>query len=268
MKKIYLLCIMLILVSCSNGENKGRPAEIRETVWEQGKHLSIAINNLKKLDADTVDLLPDVIGQYSGQTDLENITKEETELLNLVKELALEAFYIKILELPSEDYDSLYKKIISYYGESSLTLENYNEEVLLPLFVEAILFKEESDPLNQFMEENSITLTAKDVQYDMPNNLDKLFALSGVAELDDYYNYGFDDFEDSYFSTFVIPDGGSYSDGWYLYFHRDSFKELFNALKSNDVSVVLSAQIPKWVYEKNQGNMAIVKSVQWSKPSS
>ncbi len=116
----------------------------------------------------------------------------------------------------------------------------------------------------KYMEENNIKLTAKDVQYDMANNLNKEFAISGNAELDDYYNYGFDDdMEDDYFVASVRPEGGSYSEEWYLYFHRESFKELFTKLKKVKVNIIATAEIPDYRFKKGQGNMAIVKQASW-----
>jgi hypothetical protein len=53
--------------------------------------------------------------------------------------------------------------------------------------------KEEPIGFEKFMKDQSLILTAEDVQFDMVNNLDKYFGLDGYAELDDYYNYGFDD---------------------------------------------------------------------------
>jgi len=110
----------------------------------------------------------------------------------------------------------------------------------------------------KFMKDNSLTLTAKDLQFDMVNNLDKEFGLEGYAELDDYYNYGFDsDIEKDYFCMRVEPVGGRFSDSWYIYCHRDSFKKLFQKLKDlNVVEVYVKCKIPKSIYEDNQGNMA------------
>lgn len=110
----------------------------------------------------------------------------------------------------------------------------------------------------------NIALKARDVQYDMTNNLDKEFVISGLAELDDYYNYGFDRrIESKYFCVNVTPTGGSYSDRWYLYFHRESFKELFNELKQGKRNVTAVCTIPSGRYKEGQGNMAQVKRVEW-----
>lgn len=119
------------------------------------------------------------------------------------------------------------------------------------------------DPLARYMDENNIKLTAKDVQFDMESNLDKKFAIMGSAELDDYYNYGFDDIEGDYFCVQVEPYGGKYSDRWYLYFHRDSFEALFNKLKQGDRTIIATCTIPKYRYKNGMNNMAIVKSVRY-----
>jgi hypothetical protein len=115
----------------------------------------------------------------------------------------------------------------------------------------------------KFMQDNNMTLTAKDVQYDMVNNLDKEFGLDGYAELDDYYNYGFDDTEKDYFCIDVTPIDGKYNDQWYIYCHRDSFKEVFDCLKSNSQRVFIKCIIPKSRYEENMNNMAFAESIMW-----
>ena len=91
-----------------------------------------------------------------------------------------------------------------------------------------------------YMQENRITLTAKDVQYDMQNDLDQNFAILGTGELDTYYNYGFADAESEYFSVDITPFDGEFSDGWNLYFNRSDYSELYNLLKENgEVTMVI-----------------------------
>lgn len=118
-----------------------------------------------------------------------------------------------------------------------------------------------NNPVQKYMDERAITLTGKDVQYDMANNLDEKFVIDGRAELNDYYNYCFDDIEKDYFCVEVTPTGGSYSDRWYLYFNRDSFKELFEKLKQGEHHIIATCIIPKNRYENGMDNMAFVKEV-------
>lgn len=120
-----------------------------------------------------------------------------------------------------------------------------------------------SSTYEKIKNENNIKLDAKDVQYDMVNNLDKSFALQGMAELDDYYNYGFDDMEADYFCIGVSPVDGSYLDKWYIYLHRDSFKELYDILKEDRKEVILECEIPKYRYKKYMNNMAICEKAWW-----
>ena len=103
-----------------------------------------------------------------------------------------------------------------------------------------------------------------DVQYDRYGSLDKVFAFSGTAELDDYYNYGWYDDEQYYFCIFVTPHGGSYSDSWYIYCDRNSFPNFFEDLKAYGIiDVELACYIPSYKYESNQGNMANLRAVQY-----
>jgi hypothetical protein len=113
-----------------------------------------------------------------------------------------------------------------------------------------------------FMEDNKIKLTAKKVQFDMENNLNVKFALEGYAEIDDYYNYGYDDYEKDYFCICVEPSDGSYSDSWYVYCHRESFNELFDYLLEHDYKyVMIIAKIDE--YQSNQNNMATAYLISW-----
>ncbi len=109
-----------------------------------------------------------------------------------------------------------------------------------------------------------VGLTAKDVQYNMSNNVNREFLVSGIATLDDYYNYGFDSsIERKYFCVNIRQKGGSYSDSWYLYFHREGFKELFHELKQSEKNITVIATIPSSRFKERQGRMAEVIRARW-----
>lgn len=115
----------------------------------------------------------------------------------------------------------------------------------------------------QIAQKEGITLTGKDVQYDMVNNLGKKFIVYGEAELSTYYNYGFTN-EQSYFSIQVTPVDGNYSDSWHLYISREHGKKLFDDLKSKGkLNVISICIIPENVYQDSQGNMAGVDYIYW-----
>jgi hypothetical protein len=91
----------------------------------------------------------------------------------------------------------------------------------------------------------NVTLDNKDVQYNMKNNLNQYFSLEGSAELDDYYNYGFNtSLEEDYFCLSVTPSGGSYSDRWYIYCNKESFQEVFDeTIDNGSISVKMICAI-------------------------
>lgn len=120
-------------------------------------------------------------------------------------------------------------------------------------YVEPVLSEDE-----QFMEEYNISLNGKEVQFNLANNLNKEFYLNGNVELCDYYNYGYTN-EKAYFCGQLTPVDGGHSDSWYLYFHRDSFDNVYEALLEGNLDMRISAKIPSKVYERGQGNMAIVQ---------
>ena len=120
-----------------------------------------------------------------------------------------------------------------------------------------------TDAFVEYVSTNNITLDNYDVQYNMANNLDKEFTLIGYAELDDYYNYGFDDdMEPSYYCLKVTPADGKYSNIWYIYCHRSSLQGLFDKVQSaGEKYVKMICYIPEWRFEKGQNNMAMLKFV-------
>lgn len=171
----------------------------------------------------------------------------------------------KIMEkLVSGEVSEAKKMVVEYYGDKK------DEDKAIAWFmvindeVEKNNVNLKSSILEDYMKNNNIYLSATDVQYNMKNNVDKKFAITGTIELDDYYNYGFDDsIEKDYFCASLEQPGGSYSTNWYLYFHRQSFLELFNTLKERPAEITATLIIPKYRYEEGQGNMAQVESVTW-----
>lgn len=124
-----------------------------------------------------------------------------------------------------------------------------------------------SDSLETYMNEMKVFLTAKEVQHNIENNLNQKFGIVGSVELDDYYNYGFDSsFEKDYFCVTITPQDEGYSDRWYVYCKRDreSFKKFYDGLiERKSIKARMILQIPKLFYKENQGNMAMLYSVEW-----
>lgn len=101
------------------------------------------------------------------------------------------------------------------------------------------------DAHKAFLNKYPNTASHKDVKYDPYSYLGKNFIITGTAELDDYYNYEYRDFEHSYFCIAIEPVNGAYSDRWYIYANRNTFKELFETLKqgtSNKITLVCQGQ--------------------------
>lgn len=113
---------------------------------------------------------------------------------------------------------------------------------------------------NAYMKKNNLTLKAKDVQFNMKNNLDKDFAITGTAHLSDYYNFGFTD-DETYFCIQLDTDD-SLLDSWYLYCNRVTFSELFNDLQNGHQLITATCVIPESLYESNRGNLARVTNVE------
>lgn len=117
--------------------------------------------------------------------------------------------------------------------------------------------------VEEYIKENKVSYSWKDVQYDMANKLNEKFVVAGEAELSDYYNYGFRGKEKDYFAVRITPYDGDYTNAWYLYLHRESFEKLFDSLKEGNRTVIATCEIPRYIYKDGQGNMAFVNQAQW-----
>lgn len=109
---------------------------------------------------------------------------------------------------------------------------------------------------NEYMKKNNLTIKAKDVQFNMKNNLDKKFVIAGIANLGDYYSFGFND-DENYFCIKLDTDDTS-ADSWYLYCDRVTFSKLFTDLENGHNIITATCIIPEKLYESKQGNLAKV----------
>lgn len=264
---IFMIFVLIILSACGeNTQNHAKPDAISDELWDKSKQLSIIIMNAVNTSDKIGNDIASVSGQYKRYSkELPNITEKEQELVEDVSNLfdtSINEFISRSFDEHSKEYAETKKKIEDWFGVSNLEYENYDSAVLRAYFDQAKQNKIDSDPVKIFMDNNNITLTAKDVQFNMSNNLDKEFALSGTAKLDDYYNYGFDtSIEPEYFNLELKPEDG---DRWSLYLERAAFANLFDELQDKgEVQVTVSATIPSGRFEPNQGNMAFVTKATW-----
>ena len=105
------------------------------------------------------------------------------------------------------------------------------------------------ETLNQnFLDKYPDLASYKDVKYDPYGYLGQDFTITGVAELDDYYNFEYRDLESIYFCIAIEPLNGSYSDRWYIYAEREAFQELFQTLKNGkctNITLICEGQFIK-----------------------
>ena len=85
-------------------------------------------------------------------------------------------------------------------------------------------------------------ISHKDVQFNKSGTLGQSFLIKGTAILDDYYNWGYRNYEASHFCIKIRPVGGSYSDEWTVYASRSEFGELYDALMNGSRRVYLIAK--------------------------
>ncbi|MGN1108198.1 MAG: hypothetical protein ACI4RK_02340 [Oscillospiraceae bacterium] len=201
--------------------------------------------------------------EYNSAVSAEKELNEKNQQLNSDYSVLQEQYdsLTSDYELLQKKYDALqkeYNSVTESVAEKTTTATTTSTPEELPST------PEELSPYEQFVQENNITLDNFDVQFDMGNNLEKYFTLTGTAELDDYYNYGFDDdMEKDFFCVQVDPEGGSYSNRWYIYCHRETFYDLFDDLKGSKINVQMVCLIPTANYEPGQNNMALLMYVAW-----
>lgn len=278
MKKhiVHLIIVLLLVVpGCSNSK-KEKPSDISQEIWDK----SIQYATMAYVaDYENNIFVFKLASFFDEFDDIENKTESEERLISLVEKMIVnknDMIHSKKVGLKSGESEKIYKDslkaLTTIVGESALDINTLDTALLETYSMEKTYkeFDEESTReandnsegfsyIKEYQKQNR--LKARDVQFDMGNNLDKNFIVEGTAFLDDYYNYGFgNEIEDKYFCARVNPDDGS--DSWYLYFERKSFKELFEALKSGGIHITATAMIPSYMYVEGQGNMAKVGKVE------
>ena len=121
----------------------------------------------------------------------------------------------------------------------------------------------------EYVRKNNISLNARDVEFDITHNIDKEFVIVGVAELANYYNYGYRNLEEYCFCVKVSRKrkDGSYESDWHIYCDRESYKNFYQKMKEGKCYVEMTAVILSELYEPHQGNNAMLTYVSWSKDS-
>ncbi|MFS0776098.1 hypothetical protein ABC255_08840 [Neobacillus sp. 3P2-tot-E-2] len=269
---IRRFCILglLLVISFISGCNQ-KPSTVSQEIWDEGIQYTIYLNEtINGIDTTSEGFNDAVLGFLSQ--DEKELSKEEKEITNNIRHLNMSFLEVKLYQLTGADekearkeYDKYYKKLEETFGKSNL-----NEDKLDVSFINSVVKENETkkvvameDKKYKFMKEAGVSLTAKEVQFNMSNNLDEKFFLEGTIELCDYYNYGFTN-ESKFFCGQVTPLDGGYSDSWYLYFNRTSYSKLYDGLLNGQVSnILIAAQIPSKVYKSSQGNMAVVNAAYW-----
>ncbi|MGS2777464.1 hypothetical protein ACVBAX_08795 [Robertmurraya sp. GLU-23] len=265
MRKLLLLLfiITIVLVGCSIG-GKSKPEDVRQEVWDDGIQMTIAINESVKNEKPSSEGVFDRMRAWEEEKELskkeEEISDKISDLVGNSAKVGISLFFGDVDKEIQTEYEESYKNLEEIFGKSNLSAENLDTD-----FVQTLEMASEEKDKEQmeskkkdFIATTNISVTADEVQYNMPNNLDKEFYLEGTIELCDYYNYGFT-YEEDYFCGQLTPFDGGYSDSWYLYFDRDSFDGVYDLLLERNIDLRVSAEIPEYMYEKGQGKMAYVK---------
>lgn len=266
-KLLPLFFVVLLLVSCSSGKSK--PSDVSQEIWDQGIQYTIIIKDFYNSDVNAMETaVPDLLINFKRDYEEDDkLSENEVEIIRGVVDLGINWLTLGVRNTGAskKDFDDQYNKLNELFGEKNLEIDNLDVSLIgleesIDLYDKANVESEVSSStvtVDTIKQERSISLTNKDVQFDMVNNLDMEFAIVGIAEIDDYYNYGFTN-EEKYFVARVTPDGGSYTESWYLYFHRESFAALYDNLKSGNYRIKATAKVPSNVYKSGQGNMAQV----------
>ncbi|MFS0575204.1 hypothetical protein AB1K83_06205 [Sporosarcina sp. 179-K 3D1 HS] len=257
---IFLVFCMSIMVlsACSS-----KPENVNQQFWEDSIQAILYIDDsVKKEELINTEVISSI------GSDLPSLSDEEKEIINDVLDLSMSSIFYNIaiisegdIEEAKKNYDKNYMQLEKTFGKSNLKSSNYNEAYIRGIIADR---KAEEGAKNEevkaeFMNKHKTNLTAKEVQYNMPNHLDEPFYLEGNVELCDYYNYGYKN-EKAFFCGKLTPFDGGYTDSWYLYFHRASFEGIYNYLLEDSIDFRIIAKIPSKSYKDNQGNMAVVEN--------
>jgi len=236
-----------------------KPENVQQEIWDESIQATIAINNAIENEKEVPAEIAEIITSWGNE---DNLTEEELNIQEKVAQLHIDAMILDIAILEGSvneetftNYEQSYQKLVEIFGESNLPANNLADSFVQTMEENASKDEKEKE---EFISEANITVSADEVQYNMPNNLNKNFYLEGTLELCDYYNYGYTN-EDAYFCGHLIPFDGGYSDSWHLYFHREDFDGVYQVLLEFDtVDLRVAAQVAGSVYEQRQGNMAMV----------
>lgn len=269
MKRNFLIILSLIflLSACSNA----RPKSVSQKIWDGGIQYTIYLNKVMQKKEDVADGFDDTFLNFIHENGAK-ASKDELKILDNVRLLNvhfLESKMSKMLNDPKSEkkaineFDKCYGKLEDTFGSSNLKEENLKMSFINSELENTANTQLEKDKEEQakFIESSGATLTAKEVQYDTANNLNKKFFVEGNIELCDYYNYGYTNSSKFFCGKLTPTDGG---DDWYLYFNREDFHTLYDGLINSRYTFVRTADIvPSQVYESGQGNMAMVTRVAW-----
>ncbi|MBE7059096.1 MAG: hypothetical protein E7387_08415 [Ruminococcaceae bacterium] len=254
-----ILCVS-VLSGCQTKKMFGSETEMKtyvDGVWES-EDTTYAVSNGKILNfsKSTVDYiwsefsssLEYDFSQYTAQKFYEDIYLNHFSILrsNFVydyensKITSGSAEWLEFLDDGTAIHD---KQVFTKISDSS----TYVEDEVKAVFeenIEELIFKEKYPDLP----------SSREVQYDKWGHFGDNFIITGTAELDDYYNWGYENYEYGYFCINIRPSGGTYSDEWYVYANRNSFSDLYASLQSGSKNVTLVAQM---VYvDTGSNNMA------------
>ncbi|KQL53106.1 hypothetical protein AN964_06000 [Heyndrickxia shackletonii] len=270
MRKFWVVFLFsLLLVGCSAS---GKPSNVSDEIWNGGKQYTIYINKIVEEKGEADDNFNDTLLSFLSSKSESEMSSKEREIVNNLRFLNLNFLKVRIAQLSGGDtkeslkeYNKYYDKMEKIYGKSNLVASNLDEDFIKKSLVTQVTKKTANDEgiKEAYMSEQNLSLTANEVSYNMPNNLDKPFFIEGEVKLCNYYNYGFTN-EKDLFCGQLTPTNGNYSDSWYLYFHRESFDPLYQKLINGGTSeVMVTAIIPSRAYQSGQGNMARVKHIQF-----
>ncbi|MBU9720542.1 MULTISPECIES: hypothetical protein [Bacillaceae] len=268
LKKGLLILVFSVtfLVSCSEAAETivEKPDDVADLIWDNVMQFTIytheKMENGEIIDSDmrySIDSYISINHDHGGEVLSETDFDILDGFINYYKEsLGQSILFLEGENELSDSYLAEYENMKEIYGSKNLSIDNIDL---------AFISKEENRYQNQleeerenFMTQYNIEYEVDDIRYNMANMLDERFIITGIGELSDYYNYGFTNQEYT-FSVRLTPEGGNYTDGWYLYFPREANQELYNELlEYGSVEIMAMASVPSEVYKPNQGNMAFI----------
>ncbi|MBO5745504.1 MAG: hypothetical protein J6S13_00250 [Clostridia bacterium] len=204
----------------------------------------IIIDLSRKSDKTLENMFEDMLNEYESTGETADFNKMTDFLALNPKVSGYELKKYNVVYFPEEATVKSVDGLLSLEVKNDNTLvDNIQNSYLkstdlayLSAAYDACLIEKKEQQKKEFLKKYDTLPSYSDVKYSPYSYIGRNFIITGRAELDDYFNYDYRNYETFSFCIAVTPVGGGYSDRWYIYGERSRYAELFERLKNGPIS--------------------------------